>query len=348
MNVNLYYIGSAYGIEKERHPERIFKKVYYLEIKGFARSFYKGAILNNILFPFRILTSYSKVMQIFSEIKPHMVIATGGYVSGLPGREAIRRKIPLYIQEQNAWPGITTRLLVKKTRYFFYAYKDVLSKVTLNAGTQYIFAPNPVRQSLKQQNKESAMKKWNLDSDRKTLFIFGGSQGSRNINNHIIKIAHDLVEELPLQIIWQTGRNNFEEIKTSLKDSDHIHLYPFIEDMVSAYSASDLIISRAGALTLSELERMRKPAILIPLPSAAANHQYHNAVAFQDKGVARVITEDMFRNNSVDKTVREFILHPEILENLESHYPENPENGLKIIVQAIMKDLPFEEPVRTY
>ena len=277
-----------------------------------------------------------------------MVIATGGYVSGLPGHEAIRRRIPLYIQEQNAWPGITTRLLVKKSRYLFYAYKDVLSKVTLNAGTRYVFAPNPVRQTLKRQNKETAIKKWNLVPDRKTIFIFGGSQGSRNINNHIVKIAPDLVKELPLQLLWQTGEKNYGDMKEALQDSEHIHLYPFIEDMVSAYSASDLIISRAGALTLSELERMRKPAILIPLPSAAANHQYHNAVAFQNKGVARVITEDMFKDNKVDKTIRELILHPEILENLENHYPENPENGLKIIVQTIIRDLPFEEPVRTY
>jgi UDP-N-acetylglucosamine--N-acetylmuramyl-(pentapeptide) pyrophosphoryl-undecaprenol N-acetylglucosamine transferase len=348
IRVNLSYIGSDFGIEKQRHPERIFNNVYYLQIKGFARSFYKGAILNNLMFPFRILFSCLKVRRIFTETAPSMVIATGGYVSGLPGREAIRRKIPLYIQEQNAWPGITTRLLAKKSRYLFYAYNDVLSKINLNAGTQYIFAPNPVRQSLKRQNKESSMKKWDLVPDRKTIFIFGGSQGSRNINNHIATIAPGLVKDLPLQILWQTGEKNYKDILTALKDVDHIHLHPFIEDMVSAYSSSDLIISRAGALTLSELERMRKPAILIPLPTAAANHQYHNAMAFQKKGVAKVITEDMFRENTVDRTIRELILHPESLEDLENHYPENPENGLKIIVQSIIKDLPFEEPVRTY
>jgi UDP-N-acetylglucosamine--N-acetylmuramyl-(pentapeptide) pyrophosphoryl-undecaprenol N-acetylglucosamine transferase len=336
-----YYIGSAFGIEARREDRNIFKYRYFLPVKGFARSFYKGSIQNNLKFPFRLIQSVLQVKKIFRTLKPDIVIATGGYVAGVPGREAIKRKIPLYLQEQNAWPGITTRILAKQARVIFYAYPEVMSHLSVKPGTQYVFAPNPVRKTLRLDEKDKALKQWKLDPERKTLFIFGGSQGARSINKEVLKYVRDWVWELPLQIIWQTGDSNFDQVKADLNESPHIHLYPFIEDMGSAYSAADLVLCRAGALTLAELKQVKKPAILIPLPSAAANHQYHNAVTFEREGIAKVITEEKFKDNAMNSLIRELITKPELLDDMKNHYPEKIKNGLDIIVQTIIKDLPF-------
>lgn len=312
-----------------------------MPVRGFARSLYKGAILNNLKFPFRIIRSAIQVKRIFRRIKPALVIATGGYVSGVPGWEAIRRNIPLYLQEQNAWPGITTRLLAKHARIVFYAYPDILNHLPIRPGTRYVYAPNPVRNRLHPEDKNEALKKWHLDPKRKTLFVFGGSQGALNINQEVLKYVRGWVSEFPWQVIWQTGERHYKQMKEMLKEARHIHLYPFIEDMGSAYSAADLVMCRAGALTLVELEHLKKPAILIPLPSAAANHQYFNALALQKKGVAHILTEDTFKNNTMDALVRELMTRPELIEDLRDHFSEKVENGLEIIVENIMKDLPF-------
>ncbi|HAE86539.1 TPA: hypothetical protein DCG86_00780 [Candidatus Marinimicrobia bacterium] len=340
-DIRFFYIGSALGIEANRDERGLFHKKYTIPIKGVARSLYKGAVLNNLKFPFRLLKSVWMVKRLFTSIKPDLVIATGGYVSGVPGREAIRRKIPLYIQEQNAWPGITTKILVKHARILFYAYEDVLSHLDIHPGTRLIQTPNPVRSTLKLTDKPSALNTWNLKDGRKTLFVFGGSQGSLNMNREVSKNAEAWVKDLPLQILWQTGPRHYDLIRKDFEKKDHIHLHPFIEDMGTAYAAADLILCRAGALTLAELEYVKKPAILIPLPSSAANHQFHNAKAFEKRGIAVVITEDRFEEGALDTTVRQLIARPEILEDLTNHFPETIEDGLSKIVQHIVEDLPF-------
>lgn len=337
----MYYIGSSFGIESHRKEKDLFLKEYYIPVKGFARTLYKGAFLNNLKFPFRLFKSVFRVRQIFKSVKPDLVIATGGYVSGVPGREAIKRRIPLYIQEQNAWPGITTRILVKHARYLFYAYEDVLTYIHRRPGTRFIHAPNPVRRTLKMMDMQSARKVLSLDPQRKTLFIFGGSQGSLSINREILKHAETWTRDLPVQLLWQTGRNNYDAVNHEIKNREHIHLLPFIEKMGTAYSASDLIISRAGALTLAELEYVKKPAILIPLPSAAANHQYHNAKAFEKRCISVVITEERFSAGDLNTTVRKLINRPEVLDDLSDHFPDTIEDGLAIIINTIIKDIPF-------
>ncbi|RKY48816.1 MAG: hypothetical protein DRP86_06080 [Candidatus Neomarinimicrobiota bacterium] len=340
-DIQFFYIGSSLGIEAQRKEKGLFHREYYIPIKGFARSLYKGAILNNLKFPFRLLKSIWIVKRIFKSVNPDIVIATGGYVSGVPGWEAIQRRIPLYIQEQNAWPGITTKILVKHARMLFYAYEDILPHLHIPPGARLIQTPNPVRSTLQLTDKPSALKKWALKGNRKTLFIFGGSQGSRSINQHVSKYAETWVRDLPLQLLWQTGPLHYDTVRNTLRNRDHIHLHPFIEDMGTAYSAADLIICRAGALTLTELEYVKKPAVLIPLPSSAADHQFHNAKALEKRGIAVVITENQFDEGTLDTTVRNLITKPETLENLKNHFPETVEDGLSKIVQSIIEDIPF-------
>lgn len=334
-----YFIGSSFGIEAQRHEKDLFYKEFYLPIKGFARSFYKGALLNNIKFPFRFIRSTRTVKKIIKTINPTLVIATGGYVSGIPGRKAAKRNIPLYLQEQNAYPGVTTRLLVKHAHVLFYAYEDVIAHISLHPNLRLIQTPNPVRTSLKIIDQPTAQKAFSLNPTRKTLFILGGSQGSVSINRELLKYAEAWTRDLPLQLLWQTGKNNFDWVKKSLKTTENIHLRPFIDEMGIAYSASDFIICRAGALTLAELEFVKKPAILIPLPSAAANHQYYNTKAFEKRNMAIVITEDQFPQGTLDKTVRHLIENPHILEEIKNNFPKKVLDGAEIIAKTILEDL---------
>tara|TARA_B110000116_G_scaffold194899_1_gene169707 strand:+ start:752 stop:1849 length:1098 start_codon:yes stop_codon:yes gene_type:complete len=283
-NTFIHYIGSKFGIEKDVLP---IKNVPHslLPIRGLQRRFNFDSLGKNILLPIRIISSLSKVRQLFNEIKPQLVIGTGGYASALPLREGIRREIPTLIQEQNSFPGITTRWFANNANKVCIAFEESQSMIKKKC----ILTGNPIRHEINTGIREFGLKEYGFDKNKKTLLLFGGSQGSLALNETMDKMINYLSIS-SRQIIWQTGKDFFNNY--SHHENETVRVVPFINNMANAYAASDLVISRAGAITCSELTVCGKPSILIPYPAAAGNHQEKNANALADNGASIIINED--------------------------------------------------------
>jgi UDP-N-acetylglucosamine--N-acetylmuramyl-(pentapeptide) pyrophosphoryl-undecaprenol N-acetylglucosamine transferase len=282
---NCLFIGTHHGIENIKVPQAGFP-VKYIWIRGFRRGFY----LSNLLFPFRLLISMLQARRELRRFQPDLVIGTGGYVSGPVLYQAVRAKIPTAIQEQNSYPGITTRLLANKVDLIFIAYPE--AQQYLKTLKPCVVAGNPVRESISAADENEARAFFDLKSGKTTVLAFGGSQGSYNINKAIDSLLQR--GELDgLQVIWQTGASHFERYAEKYKNfaQENLRIIPFIDRMDLVYRISDFAICRAGAMTLSELAAAGLPAILIPFSHAAADHQLKNAQTFAEGGGA-IIVED--------------------------------------------------------
>ena len=198
------------------------------------------------------------------------------------------KRIPTLIQEQNSYPGISTKFLAHFADIVCLSYSDSVKYFSNRKKLKVI--GNPVREDLIQQERIPSLKRFGLEEGKKTIFVFGGSQGAHSINIAILQCLDML--KLDWQILWQTGESDFSEISQNTKGKKiKCVVYPFIEDMGSAYAVSDIVVSRAGALTLAEITACGKPSILIPFPFATADHQRYNAEALQRKGAARMILQ---------------------------------------------------------
>jgi UDP-N-acetylglucosamine--N-acetylmuramyl-(pentapeptide) pyrophosphoryl-undecaprenol N-acetylglucosamine transferase len=235
------FIGTKKGLENRKVSQAGFL-VRHIWISGFKRGLY----LSNLIFPLRLLISSVQSRKILYEIKPHLVIGTGGYVAGPPIRQAIKMKIPTAIQEQNSYPGITTRLLASHVDYVFLAYDEALKY--LGKLKKYKIVGNPIKDNLKAKNTKEAQKYFGLQNGKITFLVFGGSQGARNINYAIDEILSSKILN-NVQLIWQTGQPEFDKYKEKYKNYKDLNIciFPFIDRMDFAYSASSFAITRAGA-----------------------------------------------------------------------------------------------------
>ena len=335
--LKIFYIGSQFGIE-----EILIKRTNFpyslLKIKGFARTINVKSIFNNIILPFRILSSMRKVKKIFNDIKVDAVIGTGGYVTAIPGKVAIKNNIPLYLQEQNGYPGLTTRILSKNSRIVFYAYDEI--KQHISKKVNLIKSGNPTQTNIKLLSKTKAVIPFHLSKNKFTIFIFGGSQGSKSINEQFLQNIEEIINKHHVQFIWQTGRNNYSEIKSKLGNISSIFLTPYVYNMSEAYSSADLIISRAGALTIAEIKKMHIPSLLIPLPSAAANHQLINARSLEKIGAAIILEEKKLNRENLISTIGELINNQTKISKMKDALRKNKQlNSIEIISKEILIDL---------
>jgi UDP-N-acetylglucosamine--N-acetylmuramyl-(pentapeptide) pyrophosphoryl-undecaprenol N-acetylglucosamine transferase len=312
--VDILYLGTKYGIEYEVFKE---ENIPYklLWIRGFYRGFTPLSILRNIIFPFRLCISTLQSMKIIKEFNPHIVIGTGGYVSGPPLWVATRKGKLTVIQEQNSYPGITTRLLAQKADFVFISYQKTLEYLDIE---HYKITGNPVRLNIHNNSRENSREFFNLSRDKTTIFIFGGSQGSISMNNHFRQYWKSYCHELGVQLIWQTGIFQFKEILHEVGICPEVHLSPFIKEMNLAYSASDLIICRSGAISLAEITVLGKAAILIPYPYAAANHQYHNARMLEEAKAAKVVLNHELQGEKLFEETRKILSQPYVLKEMEN------------------------------
>ena len=293
-NANFLFVGAKDKMEMEKIPEAGYA-IKGLWISGIQRQF----ILKNLSFPFKLVSSLSKAYQIIREFKPDIVIGTGGFASGPTLYVASSQKIKTLIQEQNSYPGITNKLLAKRVDKICVAYDGLERFFPLN---KIVKTGNPVRQDLLEiaGKGEEAKKFFNLNSDKKTLLVLGGSLGARAINNLIEKHIDWLVSK-NLQVIWQTGKLYYEEFK-KYDCLEGVQTHAFLNRMDLTYAAADFIISRAGAGSISELCIVGKPVIFIPSPNVAGDHQTKNALAVVNSNAALMLKEsesDMFQSNVV-------------------------------------------------
>lgn len=282
------FVGALGRMEMEKIPQLGFE-IEGLNISGLQRSL----SLKNLAFPFKLVQSLLAAGKIVKRFRPNVVIGTGGYASGPTLYMASLKKIPSLIQEQNSYPGITNRLLAKKADRICVAY-DGLEKYF--PPEKIIKTGNPVRQDLLdiEGKKKEALEHFGLDPDRKTLVVIGGSLGAKVINETLAKHLDELLGT-GLQIVWQTGKLYYERFR-ELGEREGVQMREFIQKMDLLYAAADLIISRAGAGTISELCIVGKPVIFIPSPNVAEDHQTKNALSVVERDAAVMIRETELEN----------------------------------------------------
>ena len=307
--LKIHYIGSKFGLEAATLPDYELPHTL-LPIRGLQRGIDAISIGQNLLFPGRALKSYRLAKSIIKKLQPAVVVGTGGYASGLPLLAAVKKGIPTLIQEQNSYPGMTTRKLAPKVDCVCLAFAEAGQYLKSN---NIIVTGNPVRTGIDQGQVAKGAEIFNLNPDKLTLFLFGGSQGSAALNKIMASIAGQLAES-DIQILWQTGWKQFDPYRQF--DSQRIRVLPFIEHMDHAYALSHLILSRAGALTLAEITICGKPAILVPLPTAAADHQTWNARSMEKSGAARLITEQMLSPEVLFEQISVMLKDADLLQDM--------------------------------
>ncbi len=281
-NINIIFIGSKNGVENTIVPKYKFD-IFQIDVHKLYRAF----TVKNLLFPLYLLRSITQAIRIFRNKNIDIFIGCGGFVSGSAGLAALWLQLPIFLQEQNSFPGISTRLLSKSCNRLYIGNIDV--KQYLKSIEKKIkYTGNPIRK-FKKISKSKALSFWNF-MDKKVIFIYGGSQGSHSLNMNFSEIINNLLKN-DIQIIFQTGFNDFKEINEKFGNRKGMVIQPFFVNIEYAYSASDLVICRAGAISLTEIIYFGLPAILIPFPYSAGQHQMKNAQSFVKKGAAEMITE---------------------------------------------------------
>jgi UDP-N-acetylglucosamine--N-acetylmuramyl-(pentapeptide) pyrophosphoryl-undecaprenol N-acetylglucosamine transferase len=223
-------------------------------------------------------------------LRPHIVVGTGGYVAWPVLRAATAKGIPTVIQEQNSYPGIATRKLARRARKVYLGFKDAARHLATTG--EVLVTGNPVRKAIGTVDRADALGEFGLDPGKRTLLICGGSQGARTINEAVMKSLEGRTLPGHIQLLWQTGKRDYREVAASVGDRvSRRALFPFAENMEYVYAAADLAVARAGALTLAELQASSVPAILVPYPHAAGDHQRRNAQAFVAAGAAELLAD---------------------------------------------------------
>lgn len=279
----ILFVGANNKMEMQKVPQAGYK-IEGLWISGIQRKL----TLDNAMFPLKLISSLVKSRKIIKDFKPDAVIGTGGFASGPLLRAAAGMGIPTVIQEQNSYPGITNKWLSRKVNKICVAY-DNLDRFFPER--KIVFTGNPVRSDILnvEGNRREAIERFELDPNKKTLLVLGGSLGSRRINQLIAKEFTWLLAQ-NIQVIWQCGKFYFEEYQ-HYGDKENVKVLSFIDRMDLVYAAADIVISRSGASSVSELCLVGKPVIFIPSPNVAEDHQTKNAKAIADKDGALLLKE---------------------------------------------------------
>lgn len=280
------FIGAEGKMEMEKVPQAGYK-IVGLNIAGFDR----GNLLKNIGLPFKLISSLLKAKKIIKEFRPDFAVGTGGFASGPALYMAAKSGIPTFIQEQNSLPGKTNMINSARAKAVFTAYPGMEH---FFRNTKTVFLGNPIRQSITEEmtTRKSAREKMGLDPDKLTILSVGGSLGSRTLNQGWL--AHlDQVIAADYQLIWQTGKTDYQSILRETENRQHrnLQIMEFIKNMELAYSAADVIVSRAGAIAISELAVAQKPVLLVPFPFAAEDHQTQNAQTLVDQNAAKMVKD---------------------------------------------------------
>tara|TARA_B110000305_G_scaffold171984_1_gene189981 strand:- start:592 stop:1719 length:1128 start_codon:yes stop_codon:yes gene_type:complete len=287
----ILFVGAKGRMEMEKIPEEGFS-IIGLEVVGIQRSLSLKSIFKNLKFPFLLLKSLKNAKKILKDFKPDVVVGVGGYASGPTLRMAHSLNIPTLIQEQNSYAGLTNKWLSKKANKICVAYENMNQFFD---ESKLILTGNPVRKDIENLNSkvDEAKKYFNVLKSEKVILVLGGSLGAMSINEGIIK-SISILNDQPVKLIWQVGKRYFNKINDQLTQINmkNIHPLPFIKRMDLAYAVSHIVISRAGALSISELTLAGIPSILVPSPNVSEDHQTKNAMSLVSKSAAILVKDD--------------------------------------------------------
>ena len=322
-NCEILFVGALGRMEMERVPQAGYQ-IIGLPVKGFDRS----RPWKNVRVVIDLIRSMIQARKIVRDFRPDVGVGVGGYASGAAMKMAAKMGVPILLQEQNGFAGVTNKLLKDDAKKICVAYEGM---ECFFPKEKIILTGNPVRQNLTSGTKEEAIKYFNQEfgvnfsADKKTLLIIGGSLGARTINQSIIAHLNDLVDS-DIQVIWQTGKNYFADCQTALEEynskfkiqNSKFICTDFVSQMPLAYALADLVISRAGASSISELCLLGKPSILVPSPNVAEDHQTHNAMALVRKDAA-VLVKDIEAKDALITSALALIHDETQLENLKKN-----------------------------
>ncbi|GAA0879916.1 undecaprenyldiphospho-muramoylpentapeptide beta-N-acetylglucosaminyltransferase [Algoriphagus jejuensis] len=312
----ILFVGALGKMEMQKVPEAGYQ-IKGLPVAGLQRSL----TVDNLSFPFKLLKSLSIASGIVKDFRPDAVVGVGGYASGPVLYTAQKKRIPTLVQEQNSYAGLTNKLLAKRAKTICVAYPEMdrffpAEKIQLTG--------NPVRKDILDLSgkQEKAFEHFGLTSGRKTILVLGGSLGARTLNQAVLKDMKKL-EAGGYQVLWQCGKFYFKEMQAQLEQSGlkHIQLREFIREMDLAYAAADVIVSRAGALSVSELSLVGKPVIFIPSPNVAEDHQTKNAMAYVNHKAA-LLLRDYEAVGQLKSKIEELVQTPELAGALGKNMKE--------------------------
>ena len=334
----ILFIGANGKMEMTRVPEAGYD-IVGLDVFGIRRDLSWSGIKSNLKLPFVLLKTIRKAKQIMRRFKPDVVIGVGGYASGPALQAAQALNIPTVIQEQNSYPGKTNKWLSKKATKICVAYDGLERFFPKN---NIVKTGNPVRVEIInfQPKLEEAYLFFNLDENKKTILIIGGSQGARTINQAVLAHIEDF-KKMDCQLLWQTGEHFYtaNEVQLTELQSLNIKILPFIKRIDLAYSVADYIVSRAGALAIAELTIVGAPTILIPLPTAAEDHQTANAKQLSDAGAA-ILLRDVDTKEKMYLTLIDLINDTKKSNEMAQKIKEfaQPDAIHKIVSQILYKE----------
>ncbi|MEM7161056.1 MAG: undecaprenyldiphospho-muramoylpentapeptide beta-N-acetylglucosaminyltransferase [Bacteroidota bacterium] len=286
-STEILFVGAKGKMEMKKVPEAGYP-IEGLNIVGIQRKI----TLKNLLVPFKIIQSLKRARGIIRNFSPQVAVGVGGYASGPLLRAAANKGLPTLIQEQNSYPGITNRILARKAKKICVAFDGMDNYFPKE---KLVITGNPVRQNVVdlEGKKERALSHFKLSAERKTLLVIGGSLGARTLNNSLLSHL-EKIKESGIQVLWQTGKYYFADAKEQSNsfDYDGIRTLEFIREMDLAYALADLTISRAGAMSISELSLTKMPSILVPSPNVTEDHQTKNAQALLSKGAALLVRDE--------------------------------------------------------
>ena len=330
-NIEILFVGAEGKMEMEKVPKAGYK-IIGLPIAGINRS----NMLANLGLPFKLVKSLWKTFKIIKDFKPNVAIGVGGYASGPTLIMANLLGVPTLIQEQNSFAGVTNKFVAKRAKKICVAYPNMEQFFPKE---KIVMTGNPVRNDILEtkSKREQAFKHFDLDAERKTLLIIGGSQGARTINEAIFAGLNDLISN-DLQIIWQTGKLFIDKAKTKVESlqTNRVYVSDFIYEMDLAYAAADLVVSRAGALSVSELCLAEKPSILVPLPTAAEDHQTQNAMSLVNANAAWIVKDIEASDFLVEKAI-ELADNQEVMSQLSKNIKTlaRPNAGKEIAAEVL-------------
>lgn len=333
----ILFIGTKQGLETKLVPREGFE-LKLIKVRGFKRKLSRDTFVTVK----ELFQGLSEARKIIKEFKPDIAIGTGGYVCGPVVFNAARMKIPTLIHEQNAFPGVTNKLLSKFVDKVAISFKE--SEKYFRDSKKLVFTGNPIRSEMLNADRNEARAKLGIEKDKPLVVIFAGSRGAETINNTVSELILKHKDEDKFHILFATGEAQYDNImeKIGTIDSKYIKVVPYIYDMAEVMAASDLVIGRAGAITISELTCLGVPSVLIPSPYVTANHQEYNARALEKEGANVVILEKNLNSTVLYDEINELLQNKDRLkkmaENAKKMGISNASEKIYNVVEELLKN----------
>ena len=345
----IIFIGTTRGLENDLVP-RAGYELKTIDAYGLS----KEISIENLKKMLKTFKGLGEAKKIIKEFKPDIVIGTGGYICGATITEAHKLKIPTLLHESNAFPGKAVKMLAPKTDTILVSFKDAIPRIPKAKKIVYTGTPVKIRKKeYTKDEKEKIIKELKLNPEKPIILIFGGSQGAQKINEAILGIISNKLNK-EYQLLWATGPKQYDIIKEKLEDRninmDYIEntkIVPYIYNMEEVMNISDLIVSRSGAMTITEISNLSKPSILIPLPNVSGDHQTYNAKVLENEKAAIIIPDNELEAISLNKQIEEIVFDPKRVEEMgKNAHKVSTENVEEKIYKEIKKLLDEKREVK--